>query len=147
METFKLGLDVHGVCANNPEVFGPLSQVLVQAGHEVHIITGKRFSPEFAAQLTGYGLAWTHFFSIAEYLKEKGVHTNNDDPDNPHFDDKIAWDSAKAEYCAANKISLHIDDGDDYIPFFITPVARFHSTHYYDGTKLVQKTEMATSWN
>ncbi len=146
---FKLGLDVHGVCANNPEVFGPLTKLLVNAGAEVHIITGKRFSPDFKRQLMNYGLIWTHFFSIAEQLKKDGVRPSNDDSENPHFDDKDAWDRAKARYCAEQGIDLHLDDGDNYIPHFTTPVARFHSTHVYaDGVVVPKNAVVAhTRWS
>ena len=36
----KIGLDFHGVINTSPEFFGLISKLLLDAGHEVHIITG-----------------------------------------------------------------------------------------------------------
>ena len=39
---FSLGLDLHGVIDSLPEVFAFLSKAVVDAGGEVHILTGSK---------------------------------------------------------------------------------------------------------
>ena len=58
----KIGLDIHGVCDANPEFFAELTNLFIEAGHEIHILTGRRvsdgalkeikvLSPDVAAQV------------------------------------------------------------------------------------------------
>lgn len=121
----KIGLDIHGVCNENHEFFATLSQLLVENGHEVHLITGPpRFKSEEEAK--NLGLSYTDFFSITDHYVALGVEVlfnANGDP----FMDEYLWDKAKADYCLRKDIHLHLDDSDVYGYFFKTPYARYFS--------------------
>ena len=60
----KIGLDIHGVCDTNPEFFKELTRLFFQAGHEIHILTGRRESDGALNEIKELGLDYTHFFSI-----------------------------------------------------------------------------------
>lgn len=40
----KIGLDFHGVIDADPEFFAVETELLIKAGHEVHIITGHEYT-------------------------------------------------------------------------------------------------------
>ncbi len=128
---FKLGLDLHGVIdAMQPE-FAFLTNAVVSAGGEVHILTGGSWTDELENQVKSYGVKWTHKFSVYDHLIEIGSKTTGEIqfPDGTiqkKFEDGV-WDHVKAEYCAKHKISLHIDDTLIYNDFFTTPFARLWS--------------------
>jgi len=122
----KVGLDLHGVLDAKPKLFGPLSSALVDAGHEVHIITGPEWSKKLENQLYDLEIYFTHFFSIVEYHKNRGTDMRIDEFGHVHLDPYL-WDKTKGEYCARVGIDLHFDDSDTYGYFFKTPYARFFS--------------------
>ncbi len=119
----KIGLDLHGVVESNPKFFSELSKLLVANGHEVHLITGKRFNL-VEQELKDYGVVYTHFYSIVEEEEKRGVFVKEDENGNPWMDYDI-WNSSKAKYCQENGIDLHIDDSSKYGEFFKTPFARY----------------------
>ncbi len=120
----KFGLDIHGVITDNPKLFAELSAVLVAAGHEVHIITGPRFS-KVKDILKKSKIKYTHFFSIVEEEERKGkVDIKWDKNGDPYMDFNV-WDRSKANYCKKNKIDLHIDDSQKYLEYFKTPYSRY----------------------
>lgn len=126
MKKLKIGLDIHGVCDARPEVFSVLSKLLVEAGHEVHILTGPKITQKIHDELKSYGIHYTHIFSIADHNEQAGVDIKWDDKGNPHMD-PYAWDKTKGEYCAKHGIDLHFDDSDAYGYFFKTPYARVYA--------------------
>ena len=121
----KIGLDIHGVSDADQAFFAELTTLLVNAGHEVHILTGAEQTPQLESYLKNeIGLLWTHFFSITSHHLE--LHTPiTYIKSNPYMDDEI-WNQTKAEYCATHNIQLHLDDSDVYGRFFKTPYARYH---------------------
>lgn len=121
----KLGLDIHGVCDENQEFFSTLSKLLVDNGHEVHLLTGpiRERSEKEAERLK---ISFTHFFSITDYYQQIGLPIVFDSKGDP-FMDEWHWDKAKANYCLQEGIHLHIDDSDAYGYFFKTPYARYFS--------------------
>jgi len=121
----KFGIDFHGVINKNPSLFVALSHALVDAGHEVHIITGPRRSI-VEPQLRAYGISFTHFFSIVEYEEARGLHNIEWIENNP-FMDRAVWDLAKSDYCREQGIDLHIDDSTKYGEHFTTPFAHFRN--------------------
>ncbi len=135
-KTFKVGIDIHGVADAKPEFFKALTKVLVDAGWEVHLITGARKSLE-ADIVKDIGITYTHFFSITDYHVELGTEIRWDEKNEPHLD-PYQWDKTKAEYCERTGIDLHLDDSDIYQYFFKTPYARFFSkdSHRIKKTKL-----------
>jgi hypothetical protein len=116
----KFGVDIHGVIDANPEFFSAYTHMLIEAGHEVHIITGPRFSV-VGKTLKDAGVKWTHFFSIVEHEESKGTTEIVWDKKGDPFMDFNVWDRAKGEYCAENNIDLHVDDSSKYSEYFTTP--------------------------
>jgi len=115
----KLGLDVHGVVDTFPEVFRKLAQSIIDAGGEVHIITGMTY--EDAVKLEGFeelGVPYTHFFSIVEQLTEDGVKIDwlpyGDGGRLLPYAPNEFWDPAKANYCDRVGIDMLIDDSAVY---------------------------------
>lgn len=119
----KFGLDFHGVINKKPEMFSALSHALVQAGHEVHIITGPRRN-KIEEDLKNFNIAFTHFYSIVEYEEARGTEIFWDSKGDPYMDMAI-WKRAKSEYCKREGIDLHIDDSAEYGEHFSTPFSLF----------------------
>ncbi|MBU1169677.1 MAG: NUDIX hydrolase [Proteobacteria bacterium] len=120
----KLGIDVHGVADTAPHFFSELSRILVENGHEVHILTGAEHTDALEYELKHVlKLSWTHFFSTTSYHKNTGTEITYIDG-NPYMDNKI-WNRSKSEYCRRHGIQLHIDDSDVYGKYFKTPYAQF----------------------
>ena len=120
MEKHKIGLDIHGVVDAHQDFFKMLSQVFVDAGHEVHIITGISETPEVIKELEEYGIKWTHFFSITDHHVEVGTPIKYDGMNRPHMD-PLLWDKTKGQYCEKHGITLHFDDSQNYQNHFTTP--------------------------
>jgi hypothetical protein len=115
----SIGLDFHGVIDKHSQLFSELTKVLYAYGWEIHVITGNKINDEFLQQLKDYGISYTHTFSIVDHHESIGTYVNYDNR-GPWIDADL-WNRTKAEYCAANGISLHIDDSDVYGAFFTTP--------------------------
>ena len=126
---FKLGLDIHGVIDSLPEVFAFLSKAVVDAGGEVHILTGSKID-QAKQELEKYNITYTHLFSIQDYHEKLGTPTKGTHPKYgfPMIDDDV-WDLTKGDYCREHNISLHIDDTLIYNDNFTTPFARFWSNN------------------
>lgn len=123
----KIGLDIHGVITETPEFWAILSQTMVDAGHEVHILTGPPITKQFTKWLTKLGIKWTHIFSIVDHHRAIGTGIWQDPKSGYWFTHDWAWDKTKADYCAEHGIELHIDDSERYNYFFKTPYARYQS--------------------
>ena len=121
----KIGVDIHGVATDAREFFVELTKTLVDAGHQVHIITGPTLAVA-EPEIDQLGLRYTHIFSITDYHVQNGTVVTFDERGYPFMDDYI-WDRTKADYCLREGIHLHIDDSDAYNYFFKTPYARFYS--------------------
>ena len=67
----KIGLDIHNCIDQDPNFFGELSRTLISLGHEVHITTGSFINDKLKDELVGYGMEWTHLWSISDYYKNK----------------------------------------------------------------------------
>ena len=119
---YKLGLDLHGVSDKIPEFFSLISKLMVDAGHEVVIITGKMKKHGAEEEAKSLGLYYTNFYSIVDYNLEKGVKPEFDKNGHPWISEEI-WNKTKAEICKKEKIDLHIDDSECYGKHFETPYA------------------------
>jgi phosphoserine phosphatase len=120
----KIGLDIHGVISRKPEVFALLSRTLVDAGHEVHVITGS--ATEYAKkELAEYGITYTHLFSITDHHIKMGTEKTHFEEGRPCFSPRI-WDKTKAEYCREQSIHLHLDDSLEYAKYFREPTLFSH---------------------
>ncbi|MEZ4524810.1 MAG: adenylyltransferase/cytidyltransferase family protein [Desulfobacterales bacterium] len=132
----KIGIDIHGVADANAFFFSRLAELLVENGHEVHILTGSEHSPELERHLReDLGLCWTHLFSITSHHKEQGtaisyIHGK------PNMDED-EWNRTKAEYCKKHGIELHLDDSPVYGRFFETPFAKYYANHCPDNKSKV----------
>lgn len=116
----KIGLDIHGVCDANPEFFVELSRIFVEAGHEVHILTGRRVSDGALEEVKELGLSYTHFMSISDYHKSIGTKMWEDENGNPWLDGEM-WDRTKGDYCKKFGIDFCLDDTERYGQYFETP--------------------------
>lgn len=112
MTPFKLGLDFHGVIDTFPTYMRLFSELLVAAGHEVHVVTGLKRDSGIEDDLRKHGIKYTHYFSIVDKLEQDGVTIVW--RDGLPYADKIYWDIAKRDYCEANQIDIMIDDSPVY---------------------------------
>lgn len=125
---YKLSLDYHGVIDAMPGFFSFLSRAVVEAGGELHIVTGGTFTPAMEEELRSLGIVWTHLASIYNHLLDTGAEIVGEVqfPDGTiqkKFADGL-WDKAKAEYCSKHQIDLHIDDTLIYNDHFKTGFCR-----------------------
>jgi len=125
----KIGVDIHGVATDSTEFFVEFTRTMVEAGHEVHILSGPPIDL-IKVEIEQLGLYYTHIFSISSFHQENGTPMTWDDG-HPFMDD-YEWDKTKADYCLREGIHLHIDDSDAYNYFFKTPYARFYSKNKRD---------------
>jgi len=89
----KIGIDVHGVADTIPHFFSELTRILVENGHEVHILTGAEHTDALEYELKHVlKLSWTHFFSTTSFHKVAGTEITYIDG-NPYMDNKI-WNRA-----------------------------------------------------
>jgi len=120
----KFGFDLHGVVDERPKLFSALAQALIDAGHEVHLITGKRDDKSLRDELIQLEFPFTHVFSITSYHEEIGTAMTYDEARNPHMDGYV-WDRTKGDYARRVELDILFDDSDTYALFFSTPYARF----------------------
>jgi len=125
---FKLGIDVHGVIDDLPELFAFLTNLIISGGGEVHIITGGSWDKELENDVRKTGVKWTHYFSVYDYLMSSGeeingTHNFSDGTTQKRFKDDV-WNRVKGDYCRKHNISLHIDDTLVYSNYFSTPFAK-----------------------
>jgi hypothetical protein len=122
----KIGLDFHGVINYMPEFFAFFTKAIIEAGGEIHIITGGLFHGEMEL-LKKHDIRYTKIFSIREYHREIGTPTfeKHSIYGFPMVSDE-EWNKTKGEYCAREGINFHIDDTIQYETFFTTPFCMFH---------------------
>lgn len=112
----RLGIDVHGVITEHPEFLAEECRKLVNAGHEIHIMTGSRFGIEMEKQLGSYGFEkgrnYTHFFSVTDHLIETGVTVTFEN--GLPYADAFAWNTAKGEYAYLRGLDCVWDDSPVY---------------------------------
>lgn len=129
---FKIGIDIHGVIDKMPDFFSFLSESIIKNGGEVHIITGGTWNDDLINELNSYGIKWTHYFSVYDYMLNNfepiiGEVIFPDGTKQKKFKNED-WNSAKAKYCEDNSISLHIDDKISYGQYFVTPFSLLNKT-------------------
>jgi nicotinate (nicotinamide) nucleotide adenylyltransferase len=125
MKKIKLGIDIHQVGAVKNSFFSELSRLLVENGHEVHLLTEEELTPALEKYLReDLRLSWTRLFSVTSYQKSRGVKITYIQG-SPYMDEEI-WNRTKADYCREQNLDLHIDRSDVYGRHFTTPYARFY---------------------
>jgi len=123
----KIGLDFHGTITNDPDFFRELSELAMDKGHEVHIITGG-FHKSEAGILKEYGIKHTQVFSMYDYFKGLDKVTYCEDG-TFRVDDEI-WDKTKGEYCKEYGIDFMIDDTLKYGKHFKTPYCHYDAKSF-----------------
>ena len=121
----KIGFDFHGVLNLKSDKFRNIAAKLVSEGHEVHVMTGstERYWLEETKGLLEKNVHYTHFFSVADYLKDLRID-NTGTYDSPRYDDD-RWNSAKGEYAFYTGLCEHYDDYAEYEKFF-PKTCKFH---------------------
>lgn len=114
----KYGFDYHGVLNIKNDKFRKMAEALVSEGHEVHIMTGstEQYWLEESNGLLEKNVHYTHFFSVADYLKDFGVE-NIGSYQNPKYED-ARWNSAKGDYAFFTGLCEHHDDFVEYKKHF-----------------------------
>jgi hypothetical protein len=139
----RLGLDIHGVIDKRPEDLAFLAASVINAGGEVHILTGGSVTEEMMSKVRNFGVAWTHFFSVYDHMESLGEEQVGlikfpDGAVQKKFD-PVKWDAVKADYCRRNSIDLHIDDTETYGVHFTTPFMLFSAN---DGSEKISHVEI-----
>ncbi len=120
----KIGLDFHGVVDRQPEFFASFTQIAMQRGHQIHIITGGPLE-EVCQKLNELGVSYSKVFAILDFYQAKGdAYWDGKDVKVP----EELWNKAKADYCRKENINLHIDDSSLYNQWFTTPYCRYNQT-------------------
>lgn len=121
----KFGFDFHGVL-DTGEVWKLISELLINNGHEVHLITGSMWGDKFRKELKNAGIVeginFTKFFSVSDFLIEEGCNATFDVNGNPYFPNRL-WNRVKGDYCKRENIDMHFDDSTEYHKYFSTPNA------------------------
>ena len=120
---FKVGLDVHGIASNDPEFFSALSKLIIDAGWELHVISGRSLKKGLEEELEQYKISYTHIFSIVDYHEKQGTSIRYDENGGPWIDNE-AWNRTKGDYCEREQIDFHLDDSDIYGKYFSTSFAQ-----------------------
>ncbi|QTA81130.1 Nicotinate-nucleotide adenylyltransferase [Desulfonema limicola] len=132
----KLGIDIHGVSDADQEFFSELTKLLVQNGHEVHILTGSEHTQAFENHLKNdLKLYWTHLFSITSFHLKSGTEVSSING-NPYMEEDM-WNRTKAQYCKKHGIQLHLDDSAVYGKFFQTPYGKYYSNQQPETRKKI----------
>ena len=112
-----LGVDFHGVISEADPRLAAAMACAVEEGHQVHIMTGNRMSPELKDELARCGFIegsnYTDFFSIQDHLDSVGEPITYDEQGLPHAA-AMAWDVAKSEYALATGMAALWDDSPVY---------------------------------
>ena len=116
----KLGLDVHGVIDEDPEFFSRLSEVTLEQGNEIYIITGREKTPDLVEEIRQKHKMWyTDILSITTFQKKLGTSiTYLDDRKSQPIMDPTIWNPTKAALCATAGIDIMIDDSLIYGKYF-----------------------------
>ena len=127
----KLGFDIHGVL-DTFEVFQEMAQKCAADDNcEVHVISG--LQGNYLEEEIGHLIDLTqidNFFSITDYLIEKGAHIEW--KDGLPWADEEEWNMAKAAYCRKEGIDVLYDDSPKYASYFDhidTIYCQIHNPH------------------
>ena len=115
----KLGLDVHGVIDDDPDLFADLSRMMFEQGHQVFIVTGREKHKELVDEMVNYHIIYTDILSITSYQKTLGTPVSylDDRKSQPMMDPKL-WNPTKAMLCATAGIHIMVDDSLIYEKYF-----------------------------
>lgn len=120
MKKLKIGLDLHGVSDKLPDFFSEMSRLFIEAGHEIHIMTGELITPKLHEQLENCNIHYTHLFSISQHHKDIGTKMWFDENNTPWID-KDLWNETKGKYAEEHGLDITFDDTEIYAEYFRTP--------------------------
>jgi hypothetical protein len=67
MGIIKVGIDIHGVIDQDPNLFAAFSKMLTENGHQVHILTGREVNDYIIDRLRDFNISYNQIFSITSY--------------------------------------------------------------------------------
>ncbi len=120
--TLRISFNFVSAIWTNLPFFKKLSKLLIDNGHEVHIITGARGETDLP-NIQFLDIKHSHFFSIDDYHYDHKTPRLVDINGNAHTS-RWQWDQTTAAYCRRNRIALHFDSSKKYDRFFKTPYCR-----------------------
>lgn len=115
----KFGFDLHGLIDTHEVVRG-FMKLLVETGHEVHILTGiprEKAKKKLLALCMHEGIDYTHFYSISDHLNMLGEPSLRKDENGNCWADPREWWERKGLYCRENYIDVIFDNSAMYEPF------------------------------
>ena len=119
----KIGIDYHGVITANPVFFQKFNRYAIDNNCLIYIISGGH-KKDIEECLNNNNIAYSQIWSTLDYYDELSKVRYFEDG-TFRVDDAL-WDSAKARYCAQNKIDVHIDDSAVYGKYFTTPFCLYN---------------------
>lgn len=119
----KIGIDFHGVISAHPANFAVFCREIRKTGIKVYIISGGP-KQDIAEYLKQQQIEYDEIWAIMDYYKDLQITKCYDD--GSFFVPTEIWNRAKAEYCASNNISFHIDDSPIYGAYFSTPYCQYN---------------------
>jgi hypothetical protein len=125
----KIGFDIHGVIDKHPELFKEISDRYVQAGHEIHILTGQEWEI-VKHQVAMAGVKFHKYFSIVDHHKEVGTKMYQRTDREGWWMDSLSWDCSKGNYALINQLDIHFDDDLKYATYFPNTCTFIHVPAY-----------------
>lgn len=119
----KIGIDYHGVITANPVFFKNFNLYAIKNNCQIHIISGGH-KEDIKKYLIDNNIAYSTIWSTVDYYDELNKVQYFEDG-SFRVDDNL-WNTAKAWYCAQNKIDFHIDDSVIYGKYFTTPFCLYN---------------------
>lgn len=114
----KIGIDIHGTADLFPDFFRELCRLFVEAGHEVHIVTGRR-RKEIEPEVQAMGLCYTHFFSMTDWHEHIKTPMTYGPWNNPWMDEET-WNRTKGDYARKVGLDMMFENSDDFARHFTT---------------------------
>lgn len=118
MAVYKIGIDYHGVITANPVFFAGFCHSALAQNCLIYIISGGS-EKDIRSFLNEYHINYSYIFSLVDYFDKQGLVTRFADGSFKVEDD--LWNTAKARFCAREKVDFHIDDSAIYGSYFKTP--------------------------
>ena len=116
----RIGVDIHGVIDLNPNLSRVILKALIDAGHEIFIISGPPLTEIFDILKNVNLKSVTHYHgirSIVDFLQQRNVKMWLDKK-NTWWADYKDWWGAKSKICDELNIDIMVDDSVEYAYYF-----------------------------
>ena len=121
MNTFSLGIDLHGTIDSDPELFLKfLTYCTKYLNINVYIISGpptEQIKKELSALNLYHIQHYKHIISVVDFIKDQNIKMTQDKNGNWWTDHRIWW-STKAQICTVFNIDVLVDDKIEYKEYF-----------------------------